>query len=115
MDETPSLLQQLLEVGDAMSAALETGNVERFSSLLAERGTLLERLQASEHPQVFDADWEAHRRALIAQHEELEEAMQAAMGRLTQALNQMKQHEDAAREYNPRRSSGQLLNPNLRG
>lgn len=115
MSEHPSLLQQLLEVGEAMSAALEGDNMERFSTLLAERDALLEQLLAFEHPSEVDADWKIYQRALVEQHEELEQAMQEAMGRRTQALHEMKQHEDAARQYNPRLSSARLLNPNLRG
>lgn len=115
MTASSSLLQQLLDVGEAMRAALERNDVERFSSLVAERGALLEQLDAVGHPEEIDADWRTYRKALIEQHEQLQQAMQEALNRRTQALSQMKQHADAAREYNTPLSPAQLLNPNLRG
>ncbi|MBO6575817.1 MAG: hypothetical protein JJ896_12505 [Rhodothermales bacterium] len=103
----------ILELGDAMLAALDDGDVEVFSGLLERRGKLVRRLAAD-----LEADGltQADRDALDAQGERMVEAMRTTRVGLGAAISAVSRFRTANRSYAQRQGVPMgRLNKSLHG
>ncbi|MFT5141858.1 MAG: hypothetical protein ACI80V_001266 [Rhodothermales bacterium] len=91
-----SSIQPLIELGDAMLSALESGDVERFSELLEHRGELVRSLAAELQT---DGLTEKSTSALDAQSARLEEAMRGSRTGLGAAVSAVSRYRSARRSY----------------
>jgi hypothetical protein len=91
-----SSIQPLIELGDAMLAALESGDVERFSELLEHRGQLVRSIAADLRA---DGLTEESLSALDIQSVQLEEAMRNSRTGLGAAVSAVSRYRSARRSY----------------
>ncbi|MFT4604001.1 MAG: hypothetical protein ACI9W4_000720 [Rhodothermales bacterium] len=106
-------LQSLIELGDAMLAALDQGDVERFSNLLERRGRHLRSIRADLEPTGMTDE---ARETLETQTARLEEAMRSTKEGLEAAVSAVSQFRSARNSYRKRQGAPRgRLNKSLHG
>lgn len=111
---SPSLLQNLLDVGEKMKNALEQGQVDTYLALLDDRGTLLDTLLIYRHPSEVDPNWAEMASALSLQNDALMDIALSQRQRMQDAINRIEQVRDANRSYLQTPGRSNILNENLR-
>lgn len=109
-----SLLRDLFLMGERLASALVDGDLDSYFDLLDERGTLLDGLNAYQHPSDIDPDWQEISEALQEQHHVLTIAVAEREREMQEALAELERFKGAARTYQRSEPRAQILNSDLR-
>ena len=106
-------LQTLIDLGDEMLAALDQGDVERFSDLLEHRGRLVRSISSDLKPGVLS---DAARETLASQSARLEDAIRSTKDGLGAAVSAVSRFRSARDSYRKRQGAPRgRLNKSLIG
>lgn len=111
----PNLLQKIFALGESMGTALDSEDLDQFFALTEERGTLLEGLNAYEHPAEICPDWQQLASALKEQHQRITGAIAAQERRLTEGLGSIEKYKGAQQSYSSPPPRNSILHQDVHG
>jgi hypothetical protein len=110
-----NLLSAIYALGEQMLEALSQQQQGTFLSLFAQRGALLEDLQAFSHPDEVTPHWQQQAAALAKQHRHLMDAVGKQEQLMAEAMAGAEQNRQAHQSYHQKTPLSSILHPDLRG